>query len=207
MNTQSVDTVKLERAIQKFGSLQKAIDSLEQRKGKLSADVLAVTRDLDTKKKVEVNRVNELNQLDSTIKKRTEELDGILKNINRHSYQYRLFESFIAMLLTSPSKEEDLAELADDVLVWAKVVWRSDWPPDKRRWLFVHVILGNYLHCYQCNNCKTKFIVNKESEKDIYKCKCPFCGLSFSVAANDSFLEAMVGSHKNIESENPPQDN
>ena len=123
MNTQTVDAVKLKQAIKEFGSLQKAIDLLEQRKGELTTDVLAVTRDLDTKKKIKVDNANELNQLDDKINKRTEELEDILKRINKYSYQYRLFEGFISMLLTSPSKEEDLEQLADNILVWSKVIW------------------------------------------------------------------------------------
>ena len=207
MNTPSVNTIKLKRAIQEFGSLQEATDILELRKNELTSDILAMTRNIDTKKRIKVNYVKELNELDSSIKDRTQELDDIVKNITNYLNQYRLFEGFLAMLSTSPSKEEDLEKLADNVLVWSKVVWTSDWPPDKMKWLFVHVVLGKFLHCYQCSNCKTKFITNKEFKKDIYRGGCPFCGLIYSVAADDSFLEAMLGSYKNIEPENPPQDN
>ncbi len=202
MTATKVNTAKLQQAIAEFGSLQKAIEVLELRKKEIETESLTLSRDLEIKKKARAKYSNDLNQFDSSIKERTEKLNDILININRYSNQYRLFESFIAMMLTSPHTEEQLEELASIILVWSKLVWRSDLLPEKMRLLFVETVLGRYLRCYRCDRCGAKFIVNRKPQSDIIGYTCPVCGFSFSVKVDDSFLEAMLGSYKNIDADN-----
>ena len=189
-----VNTARLQQAIGEFGSLQKAIEVLELRKKEIETERLTVSRDLEAKEKTKAKYLNELNQLDNSIKERTEKLDEILTNIARYSKQYRLFESFLIMMLTAPHTEGNLEELANTILVWSKEVWRSDWLPEKLRWLFVHTVLGKYLHCYHCDRCGLKFIANQEAQSHILGYYCPNCGFMSSMKADDSFLEAMLGS-------------
>ena len=203
MTAIKVNTAKLQQAIGEFGSLQKAIEILALRKKEIETNNLTISRDLDVKKKTKAKYLNELNQLDSSIKERTEKLNEILTNINRYSKQYRLFESFLIMMLTAPHTEGNLEELANTILVWSKEVWRSDWLPEKLRWLFVHTVLGKYLHCYHCDRCGLKFIANQEAQSHILGYHCPNCGFMSSMAADDSFLELMLGSYKNIDDGNP----
>ena len=194
MTATKVNTAKLQQAIGEFGSLRKAIEILELRKKEIETEILTLTRDLDVKKKTRAKYLNELNQLDNSIKEHTEKLNEILTNINRYSNQYRLFESFLVMMLTAPHTEENLEELASTILVWSKIVWRSNLLPEKMRWLFVHTVLGEYLHCYRCDRCGLKFIANQEVQSHILGYHCPNCGFMSSMKADDSFLEAMLSS-------------
>ena len=157
---------------------------------------------MEIKKKARAKYSNDLNQLDISIKERTEKLNEILININRYSNQYRLFESFIAMMLTSPHTEEQLEELASTILVWSKLVWRSDLLPEKMRLLFVETVLGKYLHCYRCDKCGLKFMANQEAQRHILGYHCPNCAYMSSMVADDSFLEIMLGSYKNMDAKN-----
>jgi len=193
-----LDTAKLQQAIGEFGSLQKAIEVLELRKKEIEAETLTITRDLDVKKKTKAELFNELNQLDNELdqldnsaNERTEELKGILVSISKYLNQYRLFESFIAMMLSSPHTVEDLEELAGTILTYSKMVWRSEILPEKMRHLFVHTVLGKCLHCYRCDRCGLKFIANHEVQVGS---RCPTCRFMSTMIADDSFLEVMLGS-------------
>ncbi len=200
MTAAKVNTTKLRQAIREFGSLQKSIEILALRKKEIATEVLILSRELDVKKNSRAKYLNELDQLDSSIKERTEKLNEIFININRYSKQYRLFESFVTMMQTPPHTVEELEELAGTILVFSKMVWRSNILPEKMRYLFVETVLGNYLHCYRCDRCGLKFIANQEAQSPSYRC--PNCAYMSSMVADDSFLEAMLGSYKNIDADN-----
>ena len=202
MTAAEVNTAKLQQAIGEFGSLQKAIEVLALRKKEIETETLTLTRDLDVKNKTKARYLSELNQLDSSIKEHTEKLNEILTSINRYSNQYRLFESFVTMMQTPPHTVEELEELAGTILVFSKMVWRSNILPEKMRYLFVETVLGNYLHCYRCDRCGLKIIANQEAQSHILGYRCPTCTYMSTMTADDSFLEAMLGSYKNIDADN-----
>ncbi len=191
MTAAEVNTAKLQQAIGEFGSLQKAIEVLALRKKEIETETLTLTRDLDVKKKTKAKYLNELNQLDSSINERTEKLNEILTSISKYSKQYRLFESLITMMQTPPHTVGDLEELAGTILVFSKMVWRSDILPEKMRFLFVHTVLGKYLHCYRCDRCGLKIIANQEV---LLGYRCPTCTYMSTMVSDDSFLEAMLSS-------------
>ena len=194
MTAIEVNTAKLQQAIEEFGSLQKAIEVLELRKKEIETEYLTVSRDLDVKKKITVKYLNELKQLDSSIKERTEKLKEILISIDKYLKQYRLFESLVTMIQTPPHTVGDLEQLADIILVFSKMVWRSNILPEKARCLFVETVLGTHLHCYRCKGCGLKFIANQEAQNHILGYRCPNCTLMSSMVADDSFLEALLNS-------------
>ena len=202
MTAIKVNTAKLQQAIGEFGSLQKAIEVLALRKKEIETETLTLTRDLDVKKKIKAKYLSELDQLDSSIKERTKKLNEIGTNINRYSNQYQLFESFVTMMQTPPHTVEELEELAGTILVFSKMVWRSDILPEKMRYLFVETVLGNYLHCYRCDRCGLKIIANQEAQSHILGYRCPNCTYMSTMVADDSFLEAMLGSYKSIDADN-----
>ena len=202
MTAAKVNTAKLQQAIGEFGSLQKAIEILALRRKEIETESLNLSRDLDVKKKTKAKYLSELNQLDSSIKVRTEKLNEILTSISGYSKQYRLFESLVTMMQTPPHTVEDLEELAGTILVFSKMVWRSNILPEKMRYLFVETVLGNYLHCYRCDRCGLKIIANQEAQSYILGYRCPTCTYMSTMTADDSFLEAMLGSFKNIDADN-----
>jgi len=198
MKATKVNTAKLQQAIGEFGSLQKAIEVLELRKKEIETETITLTRDLDEKKRIkakysnELNQLDsELNQLDSSIKERTEKLNEVLASISGYLKQYLLFESLITMMQTPPHTVEDLEELAVTILIWSKTVWRSDFLPEKMRFLFVETVLGKYLHCYRCDRCGLKIIANQEV---LVGNRCPTCTYMSTMVADDSFFEAMLSS-------------
>ncbi len=205
MTATKVNTAKLQQAIGKFGSLQKAIEVFELRKKEIETETLTLTRGLDVNKKTKAKYLNELNQLDnecnqldSSIKERTEKLNEILASISGYSKQHRLFESLITMLLTPPRTVGDLEELAVTILLFSKMVWRSPILPEKMRFLFVDTVLGKYLHSYRCDRCGLKFIANQEVQTGNH---CPTCRFTSTMISDDSFLKAMLGSDKNIDAD------
>lgn len=194
MAAPKVDGTALKQALEEFGSLQEAVDTLKMQKRVLENKVSALTKDIHAKEKARAEYLNDINYLEKTIKEHTETLNRIMDNINRYANQYRLFESFVAMLLTSPSTEENLEDLVANILALSKIVWRTDWLPDKFRSLFVYTVLGEHLHCYCCDRCGLKFIANQEVQSHILGYHCPNCGFMSSMKADDSFLYAMLSS-------------
>jgi len=208
-----VDGVRLKQALEEFGSLQKAVDTLKIQKNTLEADVSALTRDranrLGEIKHLE-NTINEYKQdltnLKETFQKNRQGYDEYMNSIKQFMLQYAIFEGFVGMLQTSPSEKENIRDLASRILVIGEVVWKFYDQPDRLRYLFVTTVLGDYLKCYRCSKCGLKFIANKEPESYLRNFSCPSCGLTFYVQADDSFLEAMLGPSSKSTDVNGTQD-
>lgn len=195
-----VDGVRLTQALEKFGSLEKAVDALGTQKKALEADVSALTMD-------QASRLGKIEQLDKATneykqnltyqkeasQKYKQDCDEYMNSIKQFMQQYYMFESLIAMLLTSPSAKESMDDLATQILMWSKVVWDFYDQPDKLRYLFIQTVLGGYLKCYCCTSCGASFIVNRDAQSYLGY-SCPSCGSTFYVRADDSFLKAMLGS-------------
>ncbi len=194
MSTSKVDVASLKKAIDEFGSLRVGIEVLKKQKMALASEISVLVKELEDAKAEKAKYVKELNQLKSSVEKESQQLNSILVNINRYARQYHLFESLMVMLLTAPYGERDLEKLAVEIMLWAKTIWRTDQMPQKLRWLFVDSVLGKSLHCYRCNKCGAQFIVNKEPKSKYVGYCCPVCELTYPVAADDSFLTALVGS-------------
>ena len=103
-------------------------------------------------------------------------------------------------MLKVSNTEADFKELADQVIIWSKTLWFSDWPPQKMRWLFVRLVLGEHIHCYKCKKCGIKFIANSEA-KILKKFYCPSCVSDSNLSADDSFIDYLLGPYKNEERE------
>lgn len=196
-----VDGTRLKQALKEFSSLQKAVDTLKIQKKALAASASALTKD-------RANRLGEINRLDNTIngykqnltdlkeafQKYKQDVDEYMNSIKQFMRQYYMFESFVAMLQTSPSEKKSIRDLASRILMVGEAIWDFHDQPDRLRYLFVTTVLGDYLKCYRCNKCGLKFIASKEPKSCVRNFSCPSCGLSWDLRADDSFLEAMLGS-------------
>jgi len=208
-----VDGTRLKQALEEFGSLQKAVDILKRQKKVLAADISALTKD-------RANRLGEINRLENTINGYKQNLDCLKKAIQKYKQdvdeymnsfkqfmrQYYMFESFVAMLQTSPSEKKSIRDLASRILMVGEAIWEVYSLPDKLRYLFVTTVLGGHLKCYRCDRCGLKFIANKEPQSHLLGYSCPSCGLTFYVQADDSFLEAMLGPSSKSTDVNGTQD-
>ena len=84
MISQKVNGVSLKQAVEEFGSLQKAINSLKTQKKALQTDLLALTRDIDSKEKVRVRYLDDLNHLKKTIEECKQNLDDLEKAFRKY---------------------------------------------------------------------------------------------------------------------------
>jgi hypothetical protein len=208
MTTQEVNGSRLRQAVSEFGSLQKAIDSLQTQKMKLEADISSLAKDIEAKERARSRYQADLKNLEEAIeeqkrnfadleeafRKYRKDADEFIANNKQFLLQYQMVESFVSMLQTSPSNKQSVRELAVSILMIGEAVWRFSDAPDKLRWLFVQTVLGNYLHCYRCDRCGIKFIANKKAESAITGYHCPECGFLSSTTPDDSFLKAVLGS-------------
>jgi hypothetical protein len=196
-----VDGAKLKQALEEFGSLEKAVDSLKIQKKALEADVSALIGKRANRfseiKRLE-NNINEYKQnladLKEAFQKYKQGSDEYINTVKQFKLQYAMFAGFIAMLQTSPSEKSGIRELASYILMLGERTWDFYDPPDRLRYLFVTTVLGDYLKCYRCYKCGLKFIANKEPESYMRNFSCPNCGILGDLYADDSFLEAMLGS-------------
>ncbi len=76
MVSQKVNGVSLKQAVEEFGSLQKAINSLKTQKKTLQTDLLALTRDIDSKEKVRVKYLDDLSHLNALLHRGMDERSG-----------------------------------------------------------------------------------------------------------------------------------
>jgi hypothetical protein len=210
MATQEVNGIRLKQAIKKFGSLQKAINSLQARKKSLETDVSVLIKDVDEKKKARAKYLDDITHLEESVeerkrnlsdlekayKKSRQDFEAFIESIRQFLLQYQMFEDFVVMLQTSPSNRESIRELASYIVVIGEAVWSFSDTPGKLRWLFVQLVLGDHLHCYRCDRCGIKFIANKKPQSGILGYQCPNCRIISSVNPDDSFIEAMLGSSK-----------
>ncbi len=118
-----VNGVRLKQALEEFGSLEKAVDTLKIQKKALETDVSALTKD-------RADRLSEINHLDNTINEYKENLtyvkqafqknkqgyDEYINSIKQFMLQYAIFEGFVAMLQTSPSEKESIGDLANNYI-------------------------------------------------------------------------------------------
>jgi predicted RNA-binding Zn-ribbon protein involved in translation (DUF1610 family) len=208
MATQKVNGARLRQAVKEFGSLQKAIDSLQTQKKTLETGISALTKGIEAKERARSNYLVDLKHLEETIEERRRNLADLEKafmkykqdaeefiaNNKQFLLQYYMVESFVAMLQTSPSNKESIRELASNILMIGEATWQFSHEPDKLRWLFVQTVLGDHLHCYRCDSCGIKFIANKKAQSVITGYHCPNCGFLSSAKPDDSFVEAILSS-------------
>lgn len=178
--------VKLKEAIDHYGSIQKATENLELKNKALEEE----NQWLEQKSNKASLRLKRLDKKYVAQKKRIDSLDAKVKKFER---QYRLFESFLAMLITSPSVDTSLKTVIALLQELTDSGWALSATPDQMRDLFVSNIMGYHLKSFRCKGCGAKFITNigpKGTHSGFYIC--PSCYNSYHVGPDNSFLEAMV---------------
>ncbi|MFC2013481.1 coiled-coil domain-containing protein [Chloroflexota bacterium] len=194
MEAKVTDFAKLNEAVEKFGSLQKANAQLETDKLVLEKKntqlkqenkSLAATRDKLTSQVEEINAKKDDYQ---------SQLQSLSNQIKEHSYQYELFCGFMAMVVESPSVTHSLNYL---VMLFQNIIdagWHLSKSSADMRSIFIRTVMGDYLKSFRCDSCGAKFITNKKPANkylgnDYY---CPACHYSYAVKEDDSFLKVLV---------------
>jgi hypothetical protein len=131
------------------------------------------------------------------VKSYQDQLQSIANKVNVHGHQYELFCGFMAMVAESPSVTDSLANLIQTFQKLKESGWYLLKSVAEMRSLFVRIVLGDYLKCFRCYSCGTKFIINKKP-KYSNGYQCPVCHDLYVVKEDDSFLKALV-SEKQLE--------
>jgi len=101
-------------------------------------------------------------ELGGKVKSYHDQLKSLCNQLQIHSRQYELFCGFIAMMAESPSVTDSITILIEIFQKLIESGWYLSKSADDMRSLFVRTVMGDYLKCFRCKVCGTKFIVNKE---------------------------------------------
>lgn len=194
MEKPKTNGMKLKKAIDKFGSLQKAIEQIEEDKATLEKQNAQLCKENAQLKLTRENLLGEMKELEKKNHEKETEYEVLANKIKQHSYQYELFEGFLAMVVGSPSVTAPIQALIATFRNLSSRSWQSTGKTDDLRSIFVRTVLGDYLNCFRCNACGAKFIVNKDSKYKFFGTgyQCPVCYRQYPVKEDDSFLKAMV---------------
>jgi chromosome segregation ATPase len=162
MVPQKVNGTKLKQALDKFKSLESALEEMLKEKSTLEKDNARLKKENEqselTRDKLSLE-VNETNRKLNELKK---QLDLLAKTADEYERRYKLFEGFLSMMATSPSVTNSIESAIASLQEILNSGWRSSAKPDELRTLFVRTTMGDYLKCFRCDSCGAKFIVNKE---------------------------------------------
>jgi len=186
----------MRESIRKHGSLSKALAIMELQRQTLDAE-LADLRNQQLDLENEIGNLSmQITILQYHLSEHTKVLDDLDRMIERDQCQYDAFEAFVAMAATSPSRGD---KAIGDLITYLRQLVQSGWSTAKSaedlRNAFVRTVFGDYLHCFRCDNCGAKFIVNS-APCDYSDYQCPACRRWLGVQADDSFLVEMVSPGK-----------
>jgi hypothetical protein len=189
-----VDTARLKQLLSEFGSLKGAVAAKCKQKNTLEEDVARLRGKCVKFEEDERALEKRLETLRSQVAEKKGLLEQIEGMVEQRGWQYKLFESLVAMLRTSPSREATLRELVSYLDKLEQTRWHTIKKPEELRGIFIRVFLGYYLKCFQCGECGAKFILNMQPRHQPLSasCACPSCRSVTRVKEDESFLEAML---------------
>lgn len=194
METKEIDFAKLNEALEKFDSLQDAIQHIEQDKLALEKQNNQLKQENENLMATKNKLTSQIEDMSGKIKGYQSQLQSLHNQIKMHGYQYELFCCFMAMVAESPSVTDSIDTLIASFQTLKESGWYLSKSVTDMRSLFIRTVFGDYLKCFYCKNCGAKFIVNKEphykSISNYYQC--PSCHTHLGVEPDDSFLKAMV---------------
>jgi predicted RNA-binding Zn-ribbon protein involved in translation (DUF1610 family)/myosin heavy subunit len=187
-----VNGAKLKQALEKLGSLEKALEEMQQEGLSLRKDN-NLLKQLNSQAKLQAERrLTHIEEFDEMIRSQVNQVDQLLSIEQEHIRQYELFQGFLAMVTSSPSVTRSIGALLGSFEMAASG-WKTVKRADELRTLFIRAIMGDYLKSFRCRSCGASFIINREpSNKYSNYYQCPSCHSSSGVKPDDSFLKAMV---------------
>lgn len=200
MGTNDIDSYKLNEALDRFGSLQKANAQLESDKLVLEKKNIQLKQENDRLSGSRDELARTVHDMSITFDSYQDQLKSLANQIKSRSFQYELFCSFMAMVAESPSVTNSIDTLIALFQTLKDPGWYLPKNADEMRSYFIRIVIGDYLKCFRCKVCGVKFMVNKEPHyKSVaHYYLCPSCYATYGVEPDDSFLKAMV-SEKQVE--------
>lgn len=194
MKAAKIDGIKLKQAMNKFGSLEATIEGLEYEKKTLEKEVAKAKAEKGQLKLEKQHLQSDIGDLNKQFDEQKKKFEALAANFAKWERQYHLFQSFIAMLLSSPSVDTSLESLISLLEELRKSGWAITKTLDDLRGHFVSTLMGDYLKCFRCKVCGARFMVNKEPYYKTFSnyYECPSCHTSYGVEPYDSFLKAMI---------------
>ena len=194
MTVKKVDGVSLRKAIQNFGSLEKAIEVRRNEKALLQRDNSKLQRHNSELKLTIAKLSAEIEEMQKQLEEKRKEERLLFDNMEKYGSQYQLFQGFLAMIASSPSVSDSIAALIVSLNKLLNANWYASKSSEELRSLFVHTVLGDYLKSFKCDLCGSGFILSVVTRKEYKQSdyECPTCHYSHKVRADDSFLRAMV---------------
>ncbi len=195
-----INGAKLKQAVEKFGSLEKALENFENKKEVLETESSKLQKTNEELKLAKQKLMADIDDLTNEFSEQKKKLQSLADNFGKWERQYNLFQGFIAMLLSSPSADTSLKSLPSLLQELTESGWVMTKDTDELRSLFVHTVMGDYLKCFRCDACGAKFITNKKPKYQSIGSGyyCPVCHYWHAVKEDDSFLKALV-SEKQLE--------
>lgn len=194
MSAPKVNGAKLKQAIEAFASLDEAVEHLDKKRQALEKQNYQLNQE-SAKLKVARDKVfTEIKTVEQKLGHQKNELQLLSNKIEQYGRQYALFESFLAMVASSPSVTDSIEALIATFQQLSDEGWSTSKKVDDLRSLFVRTIMGDYLKCFRCETYGARFIVNKEPYYKFYNNHyyCPACHYGLGIKEDDSFLKAMV---------------
>lgn len=111
MKAKDIDFAKLNEAIEKFGSLQKANTQLEEDKLALEKENNQLKQGNDELSATSNKLASQISDMNSKIEDYNSQLQSLCKQIKVHSHQYELFCGFMAMVAESTSVTDSIDTL------------------------------------------------------------------------------------------------
>jgi len=194
MAVRKVDGVGLRKAIQNFGSLDQAIVVLQCTKAELEEQVSQLNEEAAKQKSARENLSSEIKDMNVILAEKKEQQRVFSEQIRDHRHQYELFQGFMTMLVTSPSVDSPIKALISSLEKLAGPGWQLSGSREQMRSLFIRAVFGDYLKCFHCTRCSSRFIVNKCQNRQylLSSYQCPVCHYSSGVKADESFIKALV---------------
>ena len=195
-----VNSAKLKQALEKFGTLEKAVRGLRNGKKALRKHKSQLIHENARLKLVKEKRSREVTSLEDKHSGLKAQLKLMSDWKEQHAHQYKLFEGFLAMLIGSPSVTHSIESLIASLKTLLDPGWGACDKADEARGLFLRITMGDYLKSFRCHKCGASFIVNKEPYNKYFSnyYLCPACHNNSWVEPDDSFLKAMA-SEKQLE--------
>ncbi|MFC1982347.1 hypothetical protein ACFLV5_00930 [Chloroflexota bacterium] len=194
MAKQKADVLGFRKAIEQFGSLGKAIEGLQRNKAVLEKQLNQLKQEVAAYKSARDSISSEIEGMKVILSAQKEQRLEFSEQISNHMRQYKLFQGFMAMLTESSFVDSSIGALIASLQKLIEPGWQLSHSRDEMRSLFIRTVFGDYLKCFYCENCGSRFIVNK-CQKNQYRLssyQCPVCHYTYKVKADESFIKALV---------------
>jgi hypothetical protein len=193
MKAHKVSGLTLKQALEKYGSLQEALENMEQVKKAYDTHIDMLKNQAAKLTQEKAGLLAEIKELHREQTAERNQLQLLSNKVQQQQYRYSLFEGFLAMLEGSPSVTKSIQYLIRMFQWLLNSGWDKSLKPENLRGIFLNNVMGDHLNCFRCNYCGISFIMNRRSQtiEVVSHMACPICHSS-KIKADDSLLRAMV---------------